>query len=66
MMIALIITSLVLYAIPFRYLIIGWGIYKFTKKLLWRPKRFDKFEILAFLSRVPNDEQLVNIFKNDL
>ena len=54
----LIIASFVLYAIPLRYLIIAWGINKFTRKIL-RPHSIPNNELLDFLSRVPNDDQLV-------
>lgn len=56
----LVIGSFVLYAIPLRYLIIAWGINKFTRKIL-RPHSIPNNELLDFLSRVPNDEQLVSM-----
>ena len=49
---------LLLYLMPLRYLILGWGINKFTRKLL-RPHSIPNNEVLDFLSRVPDDEQLV-------
>lgn len=55
----LVIGSFVLYAIPLRYLILAWGINKFTRKIL-RPHSIPNNELLDFLSRVPNDEQLVD------
>ena len=50
--------SILLYAIPLRYLIMGWGVNKFTRKLL-RPHSIPNNELLDFMSRVPDDEQLV-------
>ena len=50
-----------LYAVPLRFLILGWGINKFTRKLL-RPHSIPNNEALDFLSRVPDDEQLVSVF----
>ena len=54
----LVAASLLLYAIPLRYLILGWGVNKFTRKLL-RPHSIPNNELLDFLSRVPDDEDLV-------
>ena len=79
--ILLLVASLLLYAIPLRYIILAWGTNKFTRKLnqllnlisaaayqltlnflsgkLLRPHSIDNNELLDFLSRVPDDEQLV-------
>ena len=56
--IALVIVSILLYAIPLRYLIMVFGVHKFTKKLL-RPNAINNNELLDYISRVPDDEQLV-------
>ncbi|KAM5291663.1 multiple C2 and transmembrane domain-containing protein 2 [Ctenodactylus gundi] len=47
-----------LYFIPLRYIILIWGINKFTKKLR-NPYSIDNNELLDFLSRVPSDVQKV-------
>lgn len=53
------ITATVLtYFIPVRYIILIWGINKFTKKLR-NPYSIDNNEVLDFLSRVPSDVQKV-------
>ncbi|KAK7479696.1 hypothetical protein BaRGS_00029072, partial [Batillaria attramentaria] len=50
--------AIVLYFIPLRYLLLAWGINKFTKKLR-KPNALSNNELLDFLSRVPSDEQLI-------
>ncbi|XP_030886808.1 multiple C2 and transmembrane domain-containing protein 2-like isoform X2 [Leptonychotes weddellii] len=52
------VTTIVLYFIPLRYIILIWGINKFTKKLR-NPYAIDNNELLDFLSRVPSDVQKV-------
>ncbi|KAM6426270.1 multiple C2 and transmembrane domain-containing protein 2 [Liasis olivaceus] len=52
------IAMIVLYYIPLRYIILIWGINKFTKKLR-NPYAIDNNELLDFLSRVPSDVQRV-------
>lgn len=52
------IATVVLYFIPLRYIILLWGINKFTKKLR-NPYSIDNNELLDFLSRVPSDIQKV-------
>ncbi|KAF7224495.1 multiple C2 and transmembrane domain-containing protein 2 isoform X2 [Nothobranchius furzeri] len=47
-----------LYFIPLRYIVLVWGINKFTKKLR-NPYSVDNNEILNFLQRVPSDIQKV-------
>ena len=49
--------TLILYFISLRFLVIVWGINKFTKKLI-RPNTVTNNELLDFLSRVPDDEEL--------
>lgn len=52
------VATIVLYLIPIRYLIMAWGINKFTKKLR-SPNAIPNNEILDFLSRVPDDDEKV-------
>ncbi|XP_063372517.1 multiple C2 and transmembrane domain-containing protein-like isoform X1 [Cydia amplana] len=49
----------VLYVIPLRYLLMAWGINKFTRKIL-RPHTIPNNEVLDLLSRVPDDEILLD------
>ncbi|KAJ3604241.1 hypothetical protein NHX12_028982, partial [Muraenolepis orangiensis] len=49
---------ILLYYIPLRYLLLAWGVNKFTKKLR-SPYSIDNNELLDLLSRVPSDVQLV-------
>ncbi|XP_075693269.1 multiple C2 and transmembrane domain-containing protein 1 isoform X1 [Rhinoderma darwinii] len=56
--ITLCVVTVVLYFIPLRYIILLWGINKFTKKIR-SPYTIDNNELLDFLSRVPSDVQLV-------
>ncbi|XP_014430897.2 multiple C2 and transmembrane domain-containing protein 2 isoform X2 [Pelodiscus sinensis] len=50
--------TIILYFIPLRYIVLIWGINKFTKKLR-NPYSIDNNELLDFLSRVPSDIQKV-------
>ncbi|EGV94687.1 Multiple C2 and transmembrane domain-containing protein 2 [Cricetulus griseus] len=52
------IATVALYFIPLRYIVLLWGINKFTKKLR-NPYSIDNNELLDFLSRVPSDVQKV-------
>ncbi|XP_025748850.1 multiple C2 and transmembrane domain-containing protein 2 isoform X4 [Callorhinus ursinus] len=52
------VTTIILYFIPLRYIVLIWGINKFTKKLR-NPYAIDNNELLDFLSRVPSDVQKV-------
>ncbi|XP_062921977.1 multiple C2 and transmembrane domain-containing protein 2 isoform X1 [Mobula hypostoma] len=56
--IVLVVCTVVLYFVPLRYLLLIWGIHKFTKKLR-NPYSIDNNELLDFLSRVPSDVQKV-------
>ncbi|CAH2099868.1 unnamed protein product [Euphydryas editha] len=56
-MILLLIASAVIYVIPFNYLLMGLGIYKFTRKYL-NPDRIPNNDLLDFLSRIPDNEML--------
>ncbi|XP_063996839.1 multiple C2 and transmembrane domain-containing protein 1 isoform X1 [Pogoniulus pusillus] len=55
---ALSVFTIILYFIPLRYIVLVWGINKFTKKLR-SPYAIDNNELLDFLSRVPSDVQVV-------
>ncbi|XP_056275674.1 multiple C2 and transmembrane domain-containing protein 1 isoform X7 [Pseudoliparis swirei] len=48
----------IVYFIPLRYIVLAWGVNKFTKKLR-DPYTIDNNELLDFLSRVPSDVQVV-------
>ncbi|KFR13018.1 Multiple C2 and transmembrane domain-containing protein 2, partial [Opisthocomus hoazin] len=50
--------TVMLYFIPLRYIVLIWGVNKFTKKLR-NPYAIDNNELLDFLSRVPSDVQKV-------
>ncbi|XP_075414000.1 multiple C2 and transmembrane domain-containing protein 2 [Tenrec ecaudatus] len=52
------VTTIALYFIPLRCIVLIWGINKFTKKLR-NPYTIDNNELLDFLSRVPSDVQKV-------
>ncbi|XP_054544438.1 multiple C2 and transmembrane domain-containing protein 1 isoform X2 [Talpa occidentalis] len=56
--VALCMFTIILYFIPLRYIVLVWGINKFTKKLR-SPYAIDNNELLDFLSRVPSDVQVV-------
>ncbi|XP_067937868.1 multiple C2 and transmembrane domain-containing protein 1-like [Watersipora subatra] len=51
---ALLVIMLILYVIPLRYIVLLWGINKFTKKLR-KPNYIPNNEVLDYLSRVPSD-----------
>uniref|UniRef100_UPI00398E385C multiple C2 and transmembrane domain-containing protein 1 isoform X1 n=1 Tax=Pristiophorus japonicus TaxID=55135 RepID=UPI00398E385C len=50
--------TLILYFVPLRYILLVYGIHKFTKKLR-NPLLIDNNELLDFLSRVHSDVQVV-------
>ncbi|MED6267045.1 Multiple C2 and transmembrane domain-containing protein 2, partial [Characodon lateralis] len=52
----LFVAASLLYIIPLRYIVLVWGVNKFTKKLR-NPYSIDSNEILDFLQRVPSDVQ---------
>ncbi|XP_078283281.1 multiple C2 and transmembrane domain-containing protein 2-like isoform X2 [Rhinoraja longicauda] len=56
--IVLAVCTVVLCFVPLRYLLLIWGIHKFTKKLR-NPYAIENNELLDFLSRVPSDVQKV-------
>ncbi|XP_067632695.1 multiple C2 and transmembrane domain-containing protein isoform X3 [Eurosta solidaginis] len=47
----------ILHFIPIRFLLLFWGIMKFSRRIL-RPNTIPNNELLDFLSRVPDDEQI--------
>ncbi|KHJ98161.1 C2 domain protein [Oesophagostomum dentatum] len=51
------VVTVLLYFVPLRWIIMVWGINKFTKKLR-NPHYIDNNEILDYLSRVPCDKEL--------
>ncbi|NWU24705.1 MCTP1 protein, partial [Dyaphorophyia castanea] len=56
--VALSVFTVILYFIPLRYIVLIWGINKFTKKIR-NPYAIDNNELLDFLSRVPSDVQVM-------
>ncbi|XP_063222777.1 multiple C2 and transmembrane domain-containing protein isoform X3 [Bacillus rossius redtenbacheri] len=52
-------TAVVLYLVSVRYLIMAWGVNKFARKLV-RPHTVPNNEVLDLLSRVPDDEDLLD------
>jgi hypothetical protein len=56
--IVLMLAILLLYLVPPRYLVLLWGINKFTKRLR-KPNFIPNNELMDFLSRVPSDQELV-------
>ncbi|KAM9460980.1 multiple C2 and transmembrane domain-containing protein 2 isoform 1-T2 [Clarias gariepinus] len=58
----LVFVTVITYIIPLRYIILIWGINKFTKKLR-NPYAVDNNEVMDFLSRVPSDVQKEQYFE---
>lgn len=58
MMFCLAVATVLLYIVPLRYIIMAWGINKFTKKLR-NPNAIDNNELIDFLSRIPDNVQCV-------
>uniref|UniRef100_A0A4W4HFD3 C2 domain-containing protein n=1 Tax=Electrophorus electricus TaxID=8005 RepID=A0A4W4HFD3_ELEEL len=56
----LIVATAALYYFPLRYIVLLWGVNKFTKKLR-NPHTIDNNELLDFLQRVPSDIQKVRV-----
>ncbi|TNN58752.1 Multiple C2 and transmembrane domain-containing protein 2 [Liparis tanakae] len=54
-----VIATILTYYVSLRYIILIWGINKFTKKLR-KPYAVDNNEVLDFLTRVPSDVQKVH------
>jgi len=57
--IVLTVASVILYFVPIRYVVLAWGINKFTKRLR-APNSVPNNELLDYLSRVPSDKELVS------
>ncbi|XP_052458625.1 multiple C2 and transmembrane domain-containing protein 2-like isoform X1 [Carassius gibelio] len=55
--VVLIMATVITYFIPVRYIVLLWGIHKFTKKLR-NPYAIENNEVMDFLSRVPSDVQM--------
>ncbi|XP_022129069.2 multiple C2 and transmembrane domain-containing protein [Pieris rapae] len=53
------IIACIMFLIPLQYILMVWGIHKFTRKIL-KPNRVPHSEILDLLSRVPDDITLSN------
>lgn len=50
--------AILLYFVPLRYVILVWGINKYTKRLRKGPNYISNNELLDFLSRCPSNRQL--------
>uniref|UniRef100_A0A8C7MSJ8 Multiple C2 and transmembrane domain containing 1 n=1 Tax=Oncorhynchus kisutch TaxID=8019 RepID=A0A8C7MSJ8_ONCKI len=61
--VALCVATVLIYYIPLRYIVLAWGVNKFTKKLR-DPYTIDNNELLDFLSRVPSDIQVVGVISS--
>lgn len=55
-MVVLLLASVLLFFVPLRWLILVWGVNKFTKKLR-SPNAIDNNELMDFLSRVPDMDE---------
>lgn len=49
--------TIVLYLVPLKFLLLAWGINKFTKKIR-KPNAVDNNELADFLSRIPSDIEI--------
>ena len=58
-MVILLLGTILLYLVPLRYLLLAWGINKFTKRIR-KPNAIPNNELLDFLSRVPSDPEVVS------
>lgn len=56
--IVLLLVTCILYYVPIRYVVMAWGVNKFTKKLR-SPDVIPNNEVMDFLSRVPDNEEKV-------
>uniref|UniRef100_A0A3B5JX56 Multiple C2 and transmembrane domain containing 1 n=1 Tax=Takifugu rubripes TaxID=31033 RepID=A0A3B5JX56_TAKRU len=61
--VALAVATTVVFFVPLRYIVLVWGVNKFTKKLR-DPYTIDNNELLDFLSRVLSDVQVVSGFSH--
>uniref|UniRef100_A0A8C7MNI9 Multiple C2 and transmembrane domain-containing protein 2 n=1 Tax=Oncorhynchus kisutch TaxID=8019 RepID=A0A8C7MNI9_ONCKI len=59
----LVTVTVVTYFIPVRYILLVWGINKFTKKLR-APYAIDNNEVFDFLRRVPSDVHKVRVYRS--
>ena len=59
--VVLTVATLVLYNVSLRYLLMAWGTNKFFKKLI-KPNAINNNELADFISRVPDNEEIVSIF----
>uniref|UniRef100_A0A7M5X2K6 C2 domain-containing protein n=2 Tax=Clytia hemisphaerica TaxID=252671 RepID=A0A7M5X2K6_9CNID len=57
LMVILLLGTVVLYIVPIRYLLLAWGVNKFTKRIR-KPNAIPNNELLDFLSRVPSDPEV--------
>ncbi|KAK3888034.1 hypothetical protein Pcinc_007895 [Petrolisthes cinctipes] len=57
LILVLMVGTVILYYMPIRYLVMLWGVNKFSRKLI-RPHSVINNELVDFLSRVPDDEIL--------
>uniref|UniRef100_A0A8C6UDL2 Multiple C2 and transmembrane domain containing 1 n=1 Tax=Neogobius melanostomus TaxID=47308 RepID=A0A8C6UDL2_9GOBI len=55
---ACVVATIIVYFIPLRYIVLAWGVNKFTKKLRNRSVTTNNNKLLNFLSRVPSDVQV--------
>lgn len=60
LMVILLLGTIVLYMVPLRYLLLAWGINKFTKRIR-KPNAIPNNELLDFLSRIPSDPEVVSV-----
>jgi len=51
-------TTVIFYLVPLRYIILVWGLVKFTAKLR-RPDAVHHIGLIDFITRVPSNSQLV-------
>jgi len=57
LMVILLLITIVLYIVPLKYLLLAWGINKFTKRIR-KPNAVPNNELLDFLSRIPSDPEV--------
>lgn len=58
MMVCLSVVTILLYLVPIRWIVLVYGIHKFTRKLR-NPNALDNNELIDFLSRVPDNSECV-------
>lgn len=56
-LVVLCVATILLYCVPLRWILLIWGINKFSKRLR-NPNYVDNNELLDFLSRVPTDKEI--------